>query len=324
MFILETSDRMRINYSKRSLMNCLCLLLLVFSCKEEKEEIVVYGKYVVLHDGRKLSYHEYGKSEGTPVFYFHGFPSSAREVMLNSGGQTAEKLDLRIIAVNRPGYGQSDFQSDRSLLDWPDDISELADSLSIDTFSVLGVSGGGPYSIACAFKIPNRIRIVGIVSGLGPHSAPGMGDGVIAPILNSPRFIRKLMLKGFKRGLENNSDKFANRMLKTLPEVDRSIFNIPGEKELMNDAIKEGLSAGPEGAMQDAAIYKSDWGFELSDVEHEVYLWHGEEDLSVRIETGKYVAEQLPNCVPKYYPGEGHFSLLFNEEEEIFGIFTGN
>jgi pimeloyl-ACP methyl ester carboxylesterase len=312
---------MKNTVSKLELICCLFFILLLPSCAPAEDPTIINDENVILKDGRRLSYRIYGNTEGEPVFYFHGYPSSGTEFMLNDGGQRAKDLNLRIIAVNRPGYGHSDFQSERSLLDWPDDISELADSLDIDTFSVLGVSGGGPYAIVCAYKIPNRLKKVGVVSGLGPYVAPGVKDGSIGPILKSPRFFRNIMLKAFKKAIARNPDKVAKKMHKRFPEADREIIAIPTEKDILLNALKEGLSAGPEGAMRDAEIYKGDWGFSLGDVDQEIYLWHGEEDRSVSIETGKYVAEHLGNCIPAYYPGEGHFSLLYNEADEIYSLF---
>jgi pimeloyl-ACP methyl ester carboxylesterase len=64
--------------------------------------------------------------------------------------------------------GLSDYKKDRTILDWPDDVVELADALGIDKFPIEGISGGGPYAAACAYKIPDRLTACGIISGLGP------------------------------------------------------------------------------------------------------------------------------------------------------------
>jgi pimeloyl-ACP methyl ester carboxylesterase len=288
----------------------------------EKQQMTVLPRTVKLHDGRKLSYRLYGNPEGEPVFYFHGYPSSGIEFMLNDANQIVERLNIKIIAVNRPGYGGSDFQPDRKLLDWPDDVAELADSLGIDRFSVLGVSGGAPFALACAYKIPDRLKKAGVACGVGPYDAPAMKKGASAPILRSPGFVRKLIMKGFKKMLEQNPEKVAKKMYKRFPEADQVVLNDPEARDVLLGALREGLSAGTMGAAQDAKIYKSDWGFALQDVKQNVYLWHGEEDLSVRIETGKYVAGTLKICEARYYSGEGHFSLIYHHTDEIYGVFA--
>lgn len=301
----------------------LCLAIGFFLLINTKSQMLPDSKEQVLHDGRELSYREYGDLDGKPIFYFHGFPSSGIEMMLDDCKQIASELNLRVIAVNRPGYGNSGFKADRQLLDWPDDISELADSLALDKFSVMGVSGGCPYAIVCAFKIPDRLVHVGIISGLGPYGAPGVKKSAASPIVKLPRFVRKMILKGFKKVLEKNPDKVARKMKKRFPPSDQAVMAVTAERDVLLDALKEGLSAGPEGAMQDTEIYKNDWGFELKAVHKKLFLWHGEDDLSVPVETGRYMAGEFPNCTATFYAGEGHFSLLYNKANEIFGVLSG-
>ena len=77
-------------------------------------------------------------------------------------------LHIRAIVPDRPGYGLSDFQRHRRLLDWPADVEQLADHLGLERFAVLGVSGGGPHAAACAYAIPHRLTRVGLVSSAAP------------------------------------------------------------------------------------------------------------------------------------------------------------
>jgi pimeloyl-ACP methyl ester carboxylesterase len=95
-----------------------------------------------LADGRTLAYAIYGSpSSSTTVFYFHGYPSSRIEGRL--WHDTAQNLDVRLVALDRPGFGNSSFQANRKLLDWPKDVLALADHLNVEKFYVLGTSGGG-------------------------------------------------------------------------------------------------------------------------------------------------------------------------------------
>src|SRR5438477_9457290 len=90
---------------------------------------------VKLRDGRQLAYREYGRHDGRPLLFFHGTPGSRFPQWSDEGA-------FRIIVPDRPGMGLSDFQADRRLVDWPDDVAQLTDHLGIDDFSVAGVSGG--------------------------------------------------------------------------------------------------------------------------------------------------------------------------------------
>lgn len=70
--------------------------------------------------------------------------------------------------------GLSDFQPGRSFIDWPDDVVEAAATLGLERFAVLGISGGGPYAAACAWKLADRLTGAGIVSSLAPFDVPGV------------------------------------------------------------------------------------------------------------------------------------------------------
>src|SRR5271157_2358409 len=133
---------------------------------------------IKLKDGRKLGYTECGNPQGKPVFYFHGTPGSRIEC--NIFLEAANSIGARIIVADRPGFGLSDFQKGRRILDWPNDVAELADNLGIDRFAILGLSGGGPYAAACAFKIPERLKAVAMVSSAYPYD-PTAKDNLSGP-----------------------------------------------------------------------------------------------------------------------------------------------
>ena len=99
-----------------------------------------------LADGRALSYTEWGSPDATPAFYFHGFPSSRHELELTRPRLEQSNIPIRVIALDRPGFGTSTAKPHRTLLDWPTDVAEAAGLLGIDRFAVLGVSAGGPYA----------------------------------------------------------------------------------------------------------------------------------------------------------------------------------
>ena len=97
-----------------------------------------------LPDGRRLGYDERGPSNGKPLFYFHGSPSSRVESTLYVSEDLLQSLNVRLIAVDRPGMGLSDFQPNRRILDCSQDVVALADHLNIERFAILAYSLGGP------------------------------------------------------------------------------------------------------------------------------------------------------------------------------------
>jgi len=278
------------------------------------------SKTIKLKDGRTLGYAEYGAPEGKPVFYFHGFPSSRVDWPMFDHGATAVELNARIIAVDRPGTGLSDFKRGREILDWPDDVIELADALHLDRFAVLGISGGGPFAAACAFKIPERLTSTAIVCGMGPPEAPGVKDGISWFLLGQPTEERRQMLIGMAQGL----DQFESQMKLAYPEghPDRILLDQPELVPVLIDAVREAFRSGIDGVDQDAAIYARPWRFRLQDISAEVHLWHGELDLNVPVSVGCYVADAIPKCHATFVENEGHFSLPYKYLRECLSVLV--
>lgn len=275
-----------------------------------------------LKDGRLLGYAEYGDPDGKPLVFFHGMPGSRLSAQL--GDAVAKKLGVRIIAPDRPGYGLSDFQPGRTILDWPDDVVELADALNIERFPVGGVSGGGPYATACAFKIPDRLTAAGIISGVGPFDVPESTQGMsrqnrllfgaarrVPWLVNLPMWLMALGARRF-------ADQFLSLTMRALPEPDKAILSRPEIRPLFVQDAVEAFRSGGRGAAWEAVLYARPWGFRLEDITMEVHLWQGEIDVNVPPTMGRYQADAIPNCKATFYPGQAHL-LLIDRMEEILG-----
>ena len=131
---------------------------------------------IVLKDNRRLGFREFGERGGIPIFHFHAAGSSRLERPANA--DILKKLGVRFITSDRPGHGLSDFQKGRKLLDWPADVKQLAKSLRIDRFYVMGYSNGGPNALVCATSLPERVVAGAVVSCPSPRDCPGAMDGI--------------------------------------------------------------------------------------------------------------------------------------------------
>ena len=273
-----------------------------------------------LKDGRNLGYAEFGDMNGTPIFYFHGYVGSRLEAKLFA--EKAVKHGVRFISVDRPGLGLSDFQPDRTLLDWPDDIIELADHLGLEKFVVGGMSGGGPYAAACAYKIPERLICCGIIAGIGPidMSTKDMmrSNRMLFFFARRMPFMLKLIMKRYKKAFDD-PEKIQERFVNTLLEPDRKCFEDPKNLNLMIEETKEAFHPGLEGAVHEGKIFARPWGFDLKDIspDLQVYLWQGELDVNVPISMGRKMCEMIPKCESKFFPDDAHFSVAFNNIDEI-------
>ena len=280
-----------------------------------------------LRDSRRLSYSEHGAGGGKPIFYFHGWPGSRLEAKL--AAPTAERFNARLIAVDRPGFGLSDFKPNRTLLDWPLDVAELADALGIDRFAVAGVSGGGPYALACARRIPERLTSVAVVCGLGPMELPSVRAGM-SPLArrtfylcrNAPWLLRMVFARTVWR-LRRDFKWYLAHISDALPPADRRALFESDLKDIIVASTLEAVRFGTRGSAWEGRLYASPWPFRLEDIAKEVHLWHGEEDATVPASMGRHVAATLAKCRPRFYPGEGHFSLITNHMVEFFEVLTG-
>ncbi|NNK41018.1 MAG: alpha/beta hydrolase [Myxococcales bacterium] len=274
---------------------------------------MVKDETLVLRDGRELAYVEYGDPDGSPVMLFHGNPSSRLSWGLIPGSPF--RPHLRLIAPDRPGFGRSDFQPGRQLLDWSDDVSELADALGLNRFAVLGVSGGGPATLACARQIPERLAAVGIVSSPCPTDVPGVTDKMSRTnrtlfflARHAPSLIRlNMALLAYLA----RRDRLVERLVYKMADVDKLKAERPEIRGYLATGFAEALRQGGAGSAHELVInHGRPWGFALEDIEIGVHLWQGEEDPSVPPAMGRYLAQAIPNCKATFIPGAGHLWIV--------------
>jgi pimeloyl-ACP methyl ester carboxylesterase len=260
-----------------------------------------------LADGRALAYAQYGVPDGHPVFYFHGFPGSRLDWSI-TGVDGDAYAGARVIAVDRPGCGLSDLKPGRTMRDWPSDVAELADALAIERYAVLGISGGGPFALACGAMTPDRVECVGVICGMGPADAPGMKDGVSWSIPGKLAPMRRIILALTAMGIEKDPDKFLASSKDTMAPVDAQFLDAPQASDAFVAGLAEAFRNGTGGAAADAALYRRPWGFGLDEVSVSVRLWHGELDENVSVSVARYIADALPDCEATYLPNDGHLT----------------
>jgi pimeloyl-ACP methyl ester carboxylesterase len=134
---------------------------------------------VKLRCGKWLGYAEFGDADGYPVFFFHGTPGS--RLQRHPSESILHRRRIRLLTIDRPGYGLSDDQPDRVLLDWPDIVQEFADIVGIERFGAVGWSGGGPHAAACAHQIADRVETTVLVSSFAPLDQVSSNDEMLPP-----------------------------------------------------------------------------------------------------------------------------------------------
>ncbi|WP_310526374.1 alpha/beta hydrolase, partial [Nocardioides sp.] len=122
---------------------------------------------VAVRHGRRLSFAEYGPRDGRPVVWMHGTPGARRQIPLEARAFAAE-LGVRIIGIDRPGIGASSPYLYADVLEWTEDLRLLLDALGVDTFRLVGLSGGGPYVLAAGAAMPDRVHAAAVLGGVAP------------------------------------------------------------------------------------------------------------------------------------------------------------
>jgi pimeloyl-ACP methyl ester carboxylesterase len=282
---------------------------------------------VKLRDGRTLAYVEHGSPSGQPIIYCHGVPSSRLEGDLIVNATTAAALGVRVIVPDRPGIGRSDYQPGRRIVDWPDDVLDLAASLGLDRFAVLGSSGGAPYAAACGARIPDRVRVVGLLGGVASADAPGVLASMSGPLrmmFRLARFVPAVLGGLFRlnlRAMSRGGERASQRMAAWAPEPDRSLLQRAEIRNGFMACFEEACRQGTRGPVVDLPLIARQWGFDLAAIKVPVLLWHGERDRYVPVASGRYLAGAI-HCRATFYPDDAHLSVPMNHQEEIFGALA--
>jgi pimeloyl-ACP methyl ester carboxylesterase len=279
-------------------------------------------KTMELPDGRLLAWTEYGAPEGIPTLYCHGFPGSRLEAGIFD--TAAKSLNLRLIAPDRNGLGESSLHPDRQLLDWATDMQALADHLEIERFFLLGVSGGGPYALACAHQLAPRLLGVSLVCPLGPLDQPGLLNAMRWPAqinfrsISAIPFLMDLTYRFSVIPFAQHWPQWIfQMMLGLVPQPDATVLRRPQIRSAITASLHEAIRQGADGLLQEMKLYTLPWGFDLAEITQPVQLWHGTADDTVPILHGRTLAERLPDCETHFVEGEGHFSLPFEHMEMI-------
>jgi pimeloyl-ACP methyl ester carboxylesterase len=280
-----------------------------------------------LPDGRHLAFDEHGDPAGIPVFYFHGTPGARVELATFAPPVLIERLRLRLIAVDRPGMGLSDFQPGRRVSDWPRDVLALADHLGLERFGVLGYSGGTLYAMACAALIPERLTKVVLVGVVGPFDKPGLTAGINPQNLQFLEMCRaRPGIARLIQGMMGLMARFTpNQVIKqvksALPPADHAAIVGYDIQQGFLRMVIESSRRGGRGPQHDSALMVSPWDFDPAAIRLPVQMWQGIQDRNAPPAMAEYLAGVILGCELQVYPAEGHVSIMVNHIEEILYSF---
>ena len=257
------------------------------------------------------------------MLWFHGSPGARRQVPV-AGRDAAEHLGLRLVCVERPGVGNSTDHAYHQLLDWAADVAVVADHLHHDRFMVVGLSGGGPYALAVAHELPDRVIAVGLLGSLVPTAGEDAIAGGI--VMLSQRFNGLLRLFrrplglgmwGFVRALNPLSHVIVQGFARLMPEGDRRVLGDPAVEAMFVDDLSNSSKRQFQAFVNDFILLGQPWGFRLADVNVPVRWWHGDSDPFVPLDQARRAAALLPDVELTVRPGESHLGDFAAADEVL-------
>jgi pimeloyl-ACP methyl ester carboxylesterase len=265
---------------------------------------------VRLPDGRRLGYSEYGVADGSPVLFFHGAPGSA--YIHADLTEIAAQRGVRLIGVDRPGYGVSEAHPGGSFLSWADDVAAFTAALGIARFSIIGFSAGTPYALACAYGFPDRVKQVGLVGALVPSVTQGMPPlvcGLYTLAQTNPDELRKTF-----SAVAPSAAALFDVVSSNVAEVDRKILH--DRASGFESEYARALQGGIEGVASDYLLLAADQGFPVDKIAAEVHLFTGTADQNTPPAMTESFAARLPRSQVHQLQDEGHY-ILYTHWDEI-------
>jgi pimeloyl-ACP methyl ester carboxylesterase len=284
---------------------------------------------IAVGDDRQIGFAEFGDPQGRAVFWLHGTPGARRQIPMEARVY-AEKRQIRLIGIDRPGIGSSTPHQYDTVFAFADDLRTIADTLGIDTMEVIGLSGGGPYTLACAAAMPDRVVAAGVIGGVAPTTgSDAIGGGLmgsvglrVAPLLQVAGGPIGMVASALIRLIRPVGSPAVDLYGRVSPEADRQVLARPEIKAMFLDDLLNGSRKQMAAPFADVVVFARDWGFRLDEVKVPVRWWHGDHDHIVPFEHGQHVVAKLPDVELYHLPGESHLAGL-GRAEEILDTMIG-
>lgn len=272
-------------------------------------------------DGRTLCFRTEGSATGHPVFYLHGVPGSRLEI----AGSVPRSLaaQVRVVAPERPGYGNStpcdgcDFRAHAG------DIAAIADALGLERFSMVGHSGGGVYALACAALLGRRVERLAIAGtpATGVLPDPLQGTGELAR--QTWRLAREepAALAPMLAPLTVDGDTLFRVMYDGLPPADQALLADAAVarryRRSLGAAVAQGGMTAAAAIARDLRLVTGRWGFPLARITQPVAVFHGTEDHFVASLHAEALVRSLGNAVLHLVEGQGHMGTVLGESRDV-------
>ncbi len=278
--------------------------------QNETAEAVPVLRDIRLSDGRRLSYREYGISNGRPLLMFHeGMGSS----LLPPGVHTlAKELGLRVLCAERPGFGQSDPRDDYSFDGVADDMVELCDQLGVEQVRIAAILSGGPSAMQTAIRLGDRAAGVLLCSARPPR--PDLKSGGVMTQFRQRLQRNPWVIDSFYAILRlRMSNGMTPSMMQTATAEspgDRIFINAnPWVGKFMSAYVGEALALGCRGPSDEMKAFHRAGNLNVEDLKCRLVVWHGEHDhFAPLADLMEYLGDRADEV--RVVPRTGHLMAL--------------
>jgi pimeloyl-ACP methyl ester carboxylesterase len=262
---------------------------------------------VMIVDEHRVGVWRFGTEGGWPLVWHHGGLICGLDAKIID--MAARQYGADIISIDRPGIGRSDHWTMTSIAHWPHTVEQVANLLHLDEFAVAGWSGGGPYALACAAAMPQRVRAVSTVAGMAPLERPrhvaelGLWlDKLLIPAARWAPWAAAAVL-WLTRWMPDRYMVWEGR--RTFGES-RDMPALETALPTLIAAIREATSRGVSGMVDEYRRYYGPWGFDLGQVRQSVTIWQGELDTWLPMSHARRLASLLPNSTLEVVADANH------------------
>ena len=281
---------------------------------------------IAVGEDRQIGFAEFGNPQGRAVFWLHGTPGARRQIPTEARS-FASRNNIRLIGIDRPGIGSSTPHQYENVLGFTDDLRTIADTLGINRFAVIGLSGGGPYTLATAAAMPDRVVMAAVLGGVAPLIGE---DGISSGLMELAKIVRPILevadtpIRWVAGSLIKVIAPFGSPALdlyaRISPDGDRNLLSRPEFKAMFLDDLLNGSRKQLAAPFADIVVFARDWGFRLEDIKVPVRWWHGDADHIVPYAHGQHAVARIADAEMYTLPGESHLAGLGVPEEILTKI----
>ena len=281
---------------------------------------------IAVGEDRQIGFAEFGDPQGRAVFWLHGTPGARRQIPTEARAFAARK-NIRLIGIDRPGIGSSTPYQYENVLGFTEDLRTIADTLGINRFAVIGLSGGGPYTLATAAAMPDRVVMAAVLGGVAPLIGE---DGISSGLMELAKIVRPVLevadtpIRWVAGSLIKLIGPFGSPALdlyaRISPDGDRNLLSRPEFKAMFLDDLLNGSRKQLAAPFADIVVFVRDWGFRLADITVPVRWWHGDADHIVPYAHGQHAVARIADAEMYTLPGESHLAGLGVPEDILTKI----